>query len=293
MSIDKLVEFCHLKYRRDKSCDYCPNEDECVGSCDKCLDNIHFRRITRRYNCENIAYYYVCRYIYKYSSEVEYLINNINLLRQLPELNIVSIGCGPVTELFGFLNYMNRDNDQRNLRFRGFDLNNIWNNIHNQIKLITQDDHRLKLDFYYYDVFDIFDQIERRGVSDSPNILFLQYLISDMVAHDYDVKSFIDRLGKLMFSKMPLNSFLIINDINHNTKARDYFEYIHQTFSQTYPITAYRFHFENRNREWFYAYGKRHPSNDITNSIPDHVRCKYKPWDFCSSAQIVIHKRGN
>jgi len=293
MSIEKLVDFCHLKYRRDKSCDDCPNEDECFGSCDKCLDSIHFRRITRRYNCENIAYYYVCRYIYKYSSEVEYLINNIDELSQLPELNIVSIGCGPATELFGFLNYMKRNNDQRHLHFRGFDLNNIWNNIHKQIKLITQDDNRLKLDFFYYDVFDIFDQIERRGVSNSPNILFLQYLISDMDAHNYDVESFIDRLGKLMFSKMPLNSFLMINDINHNKQARDYFEYMCKTFSQMHSISAYRFHFENRNKEWFYAYGRRHPSNDITTSIPDHVRCKYNPWDFCSSAQLVIRKRGN
>ena len=75
MLIDDLVEYCDEQYQSGE-CGACTGKDRCVNECDGncklCLDDIHFYEQQRRtqYDCERLLYYYVCRYSYKYCSEI-------------------------------------------------------------------------------------------------------------------------------------------------------------------------------------------------------------------------------
>ena len=79
MLIDELVSFCDEEYQNSE-CFPCSAkvmcERECGYNCKDCLDDIHFHHHTYRdeYNCERLLDYYICRYSYKYSKEILYLI---------------------------------------------------------------------------------------------------------------------------------------------------------------------------------------------------------------------------
>ena len=95
MPISQLVNFCNSRYDRSSKCTDC--DEQCVG-CERCLDNMHFLRTQRRYECGNISDFYVCKYVYKYASEIDYLLDSVNfhnLLNEFNDYRILSIGCGP------------------------------------------------------------------------------------------------------------------------------------------------------------------------------------------------------
>lgn len=81
------------------------------------------------FNCEKLLYYYLCRYSYKYCSEIIYALQKVNLTKY-KHFNILSLGCGGAADLMAF-DYLYAD-DQ--IYYNGVDLNTCWNNIHSKIK---------------------------------------------------------------------------------------------------------------------------------------------------------------
>ena len=106
MLIDDLVEYCNEQYQSGE-CGACTGKDRCVNECDGncklCLDDIHFHEQQRRtqYDCERLLYYYVCRYSYKYCSEMIYALRQIDL-SDYPYFHILSMGCGGAPDLMAF-----------------------------------------------------------------------------------------------------------------------------------------------------------------------------------------------
>lgn len=286
MPIQDIVRYCDLNYSRIGRCVPCDND--CKNGCEKCLDAIHLNKIIRRYNCNNITKFYVCKYIYKYSSEVDHLFQTNDYLNTLPFYNILSIGCGPSTELYGILNYLQRHSISKQINYIGCDLNAIWQPIHIETKnIIERRDLDVNLQFIYGDIFDNFGSINY-----AVNILILQYVISDMHVHNCNLNNFIDGLINWIINNMNGNCYILLNDINHNVKARDYFDkIISKLRSRNIYITCDKYYFANRIRDYVYPYGVMHPNNDITSIIPRQILDKYNPWGFCSSAQLVIKKR--
>ena len=84
MLIDDLIEYCDEQYQNG-ICEACTAMDSCTrdcdGNCKNCLDDIHFHYNQRRtqYNCSRLLNYYVCRYSYKYCSEIIYALNQLDL----------------------------------------------------------------------------------------------------------------------------------------------------------------------------------------------------------------------
>lgn len=290
MPINDLTTFCNTFYFRRGQCDDCPNGEQCRGNCETCLSDIHANNISRRYNCNNIIYYYVCKHIYRYASEVEYLLDQVTGIDELRKFRIISVGCGPCSELFGFLNYLQKRDDDRKIIFLGFDLNEIWEIIHSKIEDIAEKTEPIKrVRFYTKDIFELFDKI-KKGDGLPVNIIFLNYLFSDMTANGYDVTEFIDNLENLIFKKMPKNSYILVNDINHNTLARNYFDYMYDLLRRKYRISTVKYHFHNPNRPFVYSYGRKHSENTIKTEIPRELE-KYNPWKYCASAQMAIQKK--
>ena len=203
MTVSDLVKFCHSKHDRATICDVCPNE--CQGECEECLDVIHFDKIKREYNCSNITYFYVCKYAYKYSSEIDYLFSPLKAIHNFPSYDIMSIGCGPCTELLGILSYMLRERESKDVTYVGFDINRIWEEIHDYLRKMRDDSSvDLNFKFIYGDAFKIIQKLDLKNLKWRPNILILQYVISDMVKRGGNVGSFLKNIVSQVIRYMPI-----------------------------------------------------------------------------------------
>jgi len=291
MDIFQLLNACHQKYSRNGRCGTCQNSD-CRSKCSSCLDDIHMNKIKRRYNCQNIVNCYVCKYQIKYSSEIYYLLNNHVQFKSLNDIVVWSIGCGPCSDLFAIANWM-QNNNKFNLKYVGFDLNNEWQPIQNDVQSIaSRSPVGVNSNILNHNIFTIY-----RSVSEWPdtlpvNVLFLQYVISDLASNviNSDVDFFLNRTVDLLIKRMPSNSFVIINDINHHTLARNHFEKLINLLRGSGKYSFTRYHFVNNNRQDYIQYGQQHQSNNILWPIPQYCLI-HNPWNFCSSAQLVIHKQ--
>lgn len=287
MPHEKLVNYCYENYDCPRRCDDCPN-DPCFGTCNLCLDHIH--RVgthDRTYNCGNIIKYYTCKYIYRYSTEIEYLLNRYRYtraFRNVRNVRIWSIGCGPCTELFGLYRFKNNNNLNFTIQYKGFELNELWTPIHNFIRQMNC----FETEFYIQDVFDYIDSHDEH-----PNIIILNYLISDILRTNWDyIDEFIDNLCNWY---APLtNTYLIINDINlgrNNNEPRYYYEIIVQRLRNLRGLASLRherrYHFENSQR-FFYQYGNLNPNNQVNIQPPNEILNFCSPLMECRSAQLVI-----
>jgi hypothetical protein len=286
MPIADIVRYCDLNYNRIGKC--VPCENDCRDGCEKCLDAIHLNKIIRRYNCGNITKFYVCKYIYKYSSEIDHLFQINDYFRELPSYNILSIGCGPTTDLYGILNYLQRNRLLRQVNYIGCDLNRIWEPIHVETQnIMGRRNLDVNLQFIYGDIFDNFELINF-----DVNILILQYVISDMHVHGCSVADFINRLIGWIENNMVGSGYILFNDVNHNVKARDYYDILIQGLrGRNIYVTCDKYYFNNRIRDYVYQYGVMHQDDNLTSIIPREIITRYNPWQFCSSAQLVIKKR--
>ena len=290
MNIFQLLSICHNNYARNGKCPSCQNDD-CKNGCSACLDDIHMNRIKRRYNCSNIVNCYVCKYQLKYSSEIFHLMNNHQAFSCLDNIIVWSIGCGPCPDLFGVANWMQLCN-KTNLQYCGFDLNHYWQPVQNYINNISsQSPINIDVKFINNDIFSIYGYVTEWPDILPVNVLMMQYIISDIISNNTheNVCFFLKRTVDLIINRMPKNSFVVINDINHNTQARDYFEHLCSLLSGRKNLLFSRYHFVNNNRANYYQYGTQHLSNSLIGNIPDYCYT-YNPWLFCSSAQLVIHK---
>jgi hypothetical protein len=289
--ISDIVDFCDKNYKPSEyKCADCKNI--CRGSCEKCLEKINYSREDKRvYNCENIVYFYMNKYVYKYSSEFEHLFKKVSKLGSLDQYNILSIGCGPSTELYGIVKYFMNAGNMPEINYRGVDFNNIWSPIQVQtaslIKKHTENRVKIK-----YDNDDAFDIVSKMKVM--PNLVILNYVLSDMIAQKYDVVNFLQTLLEKIIVKMSADSFIVLNDANYgrnDQEPRYYFNYLLSILhNKEIKLKNYSYYFNNDNKTYTYAYGTQHRSNKTTDKVTDEIRTKYNPWEFCTSAQLVVYK---
>lgn len=290
--LETVVEYCHEDYQ-NYECDNCnhPNDcpGECLGYCKNCLEQVHYPTRypygKKDYDCERMLDFYVCDYIYKYASEMIYLIRKSNALRKMNEYRVVSIGCGSCPDLMAFEEYCLEEENEKVVKYVGIDVNEMWSNIHQVIG-----DYKTstigKVSFKYVDaVTDDYD-IKRA------NVIVLQYVIS----HFYNtnqinqISGFFDKLiEKIIDHRQNGTPFVVlINDVNSNNRGRDYFEMIVKKLeNHGFHGMMYRYYFDYNIQNCCQRFGARHESNDILFDIPDYIS-EYQPWEKCSSAQMLI-----
>jgi hypothetical protein len=288
--LDKIIEFCVSHYSNDYKCANCLN-DECQQSCKKCLEDINFNknpiRIKKGYDCLNITFYYCGKYGFKYSSEIEkLLIENEDWFASFEHYNIVSIGCGPCTDLYGFLNYLNSIYSEKHIKYCGIDKNKIWSTIHNTIQSIQFPNLATRF---------IYEDIEKIKFKNTPNIIIMQYLLSDMLSSGYDLNTLYKFLTKNIVSKMSRGDCIIINDINLGSDyggPRDsYSDFINIIMDTGINVEVRKYYFTNCVRGKTYSYGTNHADSNITMPINNNIVDLFDPWIYCTSAQIIIRKQ--
>ena len=292
MLLYDLIEKCSYRdeYQKEhEQCEYCSYGDCCPRDCQSCLQYVHFPQnapAPRKYDCIHMADCYYCKYAYKYASEMVYGLSCFAEIRDKNKLNIMSVGCGPCTELAavdylrneGVLNY-----DQ--LDYRGIDpLGDVWKCIWTDIGDGIQ--------FYPNDILQLVDIIVKH--SWVPDVLIFQYVFSDMYKHsnEEEIIQFINKLAGFLnlYDEKPI--YILCNDINLSKSmggGREFFDILESKVEN--PKIVRKMHFDNINRDRHYEYGDQYNSNALVfNNITDDIRNAYNPFESCASAQILIKK---
>lgn len=292
MLIDTIINYCHKKYQNKENCLDCTYKKHCHGRCDRCLHYIHTPAAApapRQYDCPNMANFYVCKYSYRYMSELVYALGQVKDLEDKEFLRVMSVGCGPCTDLFA-LDYLNENGIFKfeTLEYQGVDLaQNVWEEIHKQIPKYNPSKYHLE--FFYQDVTEFIDTIIK--VKWVPDLIIFQYVFSDMQKHceSEKLKSFISKIAQFINVDMSENTYIILNDINLTTAmggGREHFDKLLAQISQT---QFRRYHFNNSNRDRHYNYGDEYNQNDLVLKNPAFLR-SYEPYTSCASAQLIIKK---
>ena len=298
MLIDRIMDFCDNEYQRmhmNFRCTDCAREDGCSGGCKNCLEEIHYPlrhpNGKRDYDCPHLIHFYVCEYTYKYTTEIYRLMQKSTVLRRLPQYNVFSIGCGGCPDLMAFESYIRDNNFSKTVEYRGIDKNPLWEPVHGQIRQYCQYDTDT-ITHINLSIEDAFDFLVHSSVCDI-NVVVLQYIISALyVSHGRDaVNMLFDLVIKSIVKRRnPYEPFVIlINDVNSINLGRDTFLNLKDKLQNAgFHVECMPYYFDRNIRHESQRYGEKHKeSNATTDSIVQKYRF-YEPWQFCTSAQLLI-----
>lgn len=210
---NKLIEYCDEQYQNSNACNCgsnCVNNNRCkllcTSDCYECVSHVnHFCNTIDHYNCHKMTLFYVLKHGFRFYAETALLFIDAFANYASDEVFVMSIGCGPCTELYGGLQawrYSHKADD--NFHYHGFDLNPIWKSI---------DDFNLS-QFENSNVFiEIKDAFVHYKNSDEPiDIIILNYSLSDMFRFNKNkYGQFVNSLLDLLAKKKP--QYLLINDV--------------------------------------------------------------------------------
>ncbi|HRC79894.1 MAG TPA: hypothetical protein PLF27_00775 [Sedimentibacter sp.] len=292
MLLDYIIDFCDREYRDSDTgfvCDECNHPIKCSGGCEKCLDEIHFPDSydngKLEYDCINILNYYVCKYSNKYCSEIEYALEQSEIIKSFNEFNVMSIGCGHSPDLMALEFYRDKHNLKIPIDYIGYDNNRLWEDIHNEIKKHGKKNN-IEVSFEYEDVIQYFNEYYVAGI----NMIFMQYIISYFYNTNQidEIDCFFEDLIDVVKRKRE-KLIIIINDVNSCYRGRDYFlnfyniirnNNLHGRIIQRY--------FDYKIKSRYQRYGTAYYSHKILHNINDELRERYNSAVNCSSAQLII-----
>lgn len=159
--------------------------------CSKCLNHIHWNNSPSfHYECERITYYYLLRFSNRFASEIAHFVDLFKI-QDNSEINIISLGCGPASEIFGFIKSIRSRGIKSILHFEGYDLKKIWKPLQELAKKQSFGNRT----FYKFSYGNLFTEF-----TDFPNnqsaVLVLNYLLSDIAKYydDANKQVFIDNI---------------------------------------------------------------------------------------------------
>ena len=280
MPINKLIKFCTDSYNKGVKCKTCVSN--CTGDCNICLQAIHNEQDSKRhYDCCNMIYCYTCSYINKYASEIYYALNALvsHSSTKNTEYNILSIGCGDCADLFGIQHFLNVNQREINISYTGVDINEKWKPIHEYIPQLFPD---VNFNYKYQDAIDYVASLE-----DVPfNIVILEYVLNEIIKYTPDnIDDFINELSDKILDRLPSNSLVIFNDINHKM-VRDYYPKIKLKIEQKNDIACLSLRF---NEPFSHTYGGAKLQND--SLVFNTSITPFSEKNPCSSSIFIIHKK--
>lgn len=282
----ELIIFCKTEYERTPFCEDCKMVSGCHIDCGKdcynCLKYIHKKTTTiEHYSCKKITYNYILKHGNQFASEIAKAIYFIKSgLSGSDPITIMSVGCGPSTELYSAAEVL----INHKIHYYGFDRNDIWTNIQRfNTDLLASNGHMVK-----YLTQDFFDFVKNACIM--CDILILNYFFSDFIKYSpSDVNDFIDQLAILI--NKGLFRYVIINDISLFYDAGTGYSCIESLArkmksSDEYFIKDCKFHFKNPN-EYQPTYGQKIDESLIFPIDEDRIG-KYNPFPTCRSILYII-----
>lgn len=265
---------------------FCESQGCNYGNCEVCIKHIQYANNPQfSYPCVISSYFYILRFLYRFASEIDILFKHMVLRNGL--LNVVSLGCGPSSEIYGIINGLRNSNHQFTLQYIGYDTNEIWNRAQAETQSLFPQHH---IEYRSTDVFIDFKSKDQTLI----DIFILNYMLSDFVKSKTpdEKKELLDKIVTLALSHQI--RYIICNDImfcgnaNCLNSAFQCMKYIKmKLIENNCKITFYNVHFDfpsywpDHSETWF-----RRASNKV--SIPiNHQSTKVSAWNKCKSDQIV------
>lgn len=211
-----------------------------------------------------------------------------NVLRQLSQYRVFSIGCGGCPDLMAFESYIRKNNFDKTVEYCGNDKNPLWKPVHNQISQYASDIITY-INLSTEDVFEFLEQFTIYGT----NVIVLQYIISALYAAEG--RNAVNKLFDLVVESIvkardETEAFVIlINDVNSINLGRDMFFNLRDKLQAAGLHGECKPYYFNRNiQHEGQRYGTKH---EESNAMPPAIAQRYQdyePWQFCTSAQLLI-----
>jgi hypothetical protein len=280
-----------------------PLKDECgpnsTGKCSDCVREMMLNQKPADYRCARVRLMYLIKYLGKYKKEFEKAVELTRGERCSPynndELVYVSLGCGPATDLWGFLeatNVLRFGGGSRIVKFYGYDMVPEWLEEFNLIRryLVIGPNTILKPDYIGVDIGSYEEY--PTGIS----VLALQYFISSLynslgLQKAQEVLLDIYKRVKL---KLAEDFVIIANDVNRED-TNIMLNYLTDIVPSDCRIIKRTLYNESENRRLF-EYGEVARNVYISENYPDHIRDDNdygSIWFYCNSSQLIITGNGN
>lgn len=288
--LDTLTTYCADQFFRYGDCLHCTHPNgKCSGSCLKCSEEVNYHRTGGRtdYDCQKFMYYYVCRYSWKYCSEIVYALDQIDL-SDYPAFNILSIGCGGTPDLMAFEEMMSAW-DTRDIFYEGYDINPYWIPIHRAVEQYTLSTRGITAKFINRDIFDVLS--DGKPTARHSNVIVLEYLLSHFPPDNrtYLASVLFSQLIKVVLSNRLSNSpfLFIINDIDHYGVRPLFDMLLNNLNNEGYRFSYQKVHFKHRNSD--YNDGSvQYFSDQNKFLIPDEIKDEFNCAINCTSAQLIV-----
>ena len=285
--LNYLLDCCDKYCKSFGKCHNCnhPTRMSCNDKCKSCLEEIHFpvrHPYGRRdYDCDKLINYYVCDYLNKYSSEMLYMINKSDFLKNYDKYNVLSIGSGACPDLIALDAYINNNNESKKICYTGIDVNYRWKSIQD---VITSYYNLKAVNFEFnYEDFSQFDVWNKKF-----NIIVVQYLFSYLYfSKNYHIIQ--DIIIKIIdyINSIDQSVTVFVNDVNSNKMGRDFWIYLFENNLRDAQLKKY--YFETNNTNDYKRVGIKHDDNNVLFEFPNDFDFDYyEPWQYCSSVQVAI-----
>jgi hypothetical protein len=326
--INEIVSKCDNRrkiflqqYNGKNSCGNCPYEilnGKCCHNyashefdCSSCLGDVFYPNDTDKslladYGCPHMLDYYVCRYAYEFTSELLHACYyKLCDFYNRDVLKVLSLGCGPCTDLFaidyicGFLKYKGKHVPK--IEYYGIDQNaKFWETIHDDIREYRKMGGSISVfKIFQGDILGLFTKKNLSKLKITPDIIFCQYLFSDMqrqskamTSVSLELGTFVEELAAYFQEKMNPDSYLVINDVDATVMYKGCLDYLFKLESllRSASIVS-KGYFQSGNSK--YHYGEEFKANKLCfnsryNNLILETYDRNSKCRFCSSAQLVL-----
>lgn len=282
----ETIQYCTCEGGCSHPSGKCPSGNaKCYQQGNCCFNEIYYpegRENARlKYNCKKLVNQYVFRSLDRYASEIYYALEEYSsVLNYFENYNLLSIGCGPATDLVGvdYYNKINRIN--KSINYFGIDIEKTWKEIHKNIeKFLLKENNINKFEICYCDAINFFR--DNFIYATNINIIILNYLISSFIADNnaakinelfYYITNFISK-NKIK------NCLIVINDVNYHLRGKNSFKNILQIL--------------NDNSISIFSFKQKYFSGSTFGEKYSHSRTVFGhpvfSSNFCTSAQLLIN----
>ena len=289
--IKVLTGYCENQFYKCEKCQKCTHPSgKCSGGCRECSEEVNYHKPGKRtdYNCQNFMYYYVCRYSWKYCSEIMYALEQIDR-STYPAFNILSVGCGGAPDLMAF-EKTRSPLDTREIFYKGYDMNPYWSPIHEVIQQHTSSAQHIEAEFIYKNIFEVLSS--GKPAVRHYNVIVLEYLLSHFPPEERAVLAntlFDGLIHNVLPNRLAGSPFLfLINDIDHSEVTIYFDKLLRKLYDNGYTVSlCTRKHFKKR--DFDYCDGSvQYPCDKNIFSIPDLIKDKFDCAIKCTSAQLIV-----
>lgn len=260
---------------------YSPNGNCCFDEIYRPEGRINFRL---KYNCKKLVNQYVFRSLDRYASEIIYASEEyVEVLNKYEKYNLLSLGCGPLTELVAIDGYNKRREIQKKVNFFGIDVETTWKEIHQKVREFPLQDHMIEN--FNVRFGNVIEALDSDILDDKTfNLIVLNYIISSFIAdgNKDKIPTLFASIANFIKKRKINNCIVIINDVNYPLRGIDFFEEIINVFNANeIDILSNKKKYFNYNNAS--PYGEAHNNNSTIFGHPIFGSNK------CTSAQLLIN----